>query len=905
MMSVARYIVKALLGLLLSAAPAAAQISQSGSVTPNTVTLWNSTGVVKGGVSAVDSPATGFSVTAQDAPALCVNSARQTAAGRNTLCLSASTTGPAKITLQNYGTATAQDLEFVINGTPVLIPTGGSGFVQFTGSLTSGHMPCWSGTTGLVVDCGVGAVAGALNGLAYYSATDAISSTGVGAAGQLLIGQPSAAPLWQTIGGDVQSVSQAGAVTISKVNGIPFATTYSAHGVLIGEGSSQFASVTTSSVGQCLLSQGAAADPVWSSCASGSGSAGGSNTQVQFNNSTALAGSANLTWVSPALTIGVAGTTTGQLALAPSAGASGTITVQNPNATVAYNFNLPTGAGTTGQPMISGGGGSTSMTFGTLGVFGGGTGCSVASGTCLDNITGFGSTGFVFRSGAGTYTFANPIGVGNGGTGLANGTSGGILGFTGTTAIASSGLLTQYSLMAGGGAGATPGVVTKGTAGQILIEQTGANPSWNSMSGDATINSAGALTIANSAVTVAKMANAAAYTLLGNFTGSSAAPQAATIGSLTQKASPAAGDFLLVSDQSASGQMKYATVASVASAGSVASINGATGAVTLLTQAQGRLTLQTGTPVMTTSQSNKATLYYDCYVGNQVPYYTGAADGLDTIAACEVSDAMVSAASAGQVVSGQVYDVWWVQTGANRICLAMSSSSGGGGGWASDTGGSNTARGTGYSQLDKTTRPYVTNKNSISNCFNAATNYGPVGANQGTYLGTIYATANGQTSWTYGAVASNWTAGLFGVWNNYNRVNVASFNGDSTDSWVYTTATYQAPNGNTPRARVTYVAGQAEESVFAQYNAMCTPQAGSGCAVGIGLDVTNAFTGATGVVGVGTQTGGLTASYTGESGLGLHFLSALEIASGGALVTFYGDNGGAIFQTGLSVNLRM
>ena len=72
-----------------------------------------------------------------------------------------------------------------------------------------------------------------------------------------------------------------------------------------------------------------AADPIFSSCASGSGSAGGSNTQVQFNNSTALGGSVNLTWVSPALTIGVAGTTGGQLQLLAGS-VSGTVTIQNP-----------------------------------------------------------------------------------------------------------------------------------------------------------------------------------------------------------------------------------------------------------------------------------------------------------------------------------------------------------------------------------------------------------------------------------------------------------------------------------------------------------------------------------------------------------------------------------------------
>ena len=47
---------------------------------------------------------------------------------------------------------------------------------------------------------------------------------------------------------------------------------------------------------------------------------------------------------------------------------------------------------------------------------------------------------------------------------------------------------------------------------------------------------------------------------------------------------------------------------------------------------QGRLTLQSGTPVMNTTQAAKATLYYDCFHGgNSVPYYTGSADTVDTI----------------------------------------------------------------------------------------------------------------------------------------------------------------------------------------------------------------------------------------------------------------------------------
>lgn len=569
------------LAALLLATPALAQtVTQSGTVTRNHIPYWVTSGVIGDSGSATDSPISGIGVTNEGGAGLCVSSQRASAAGRQQLCFSASTATGGIISLQNYGTATAQGLSFVINGTPVNLPTGGGNFLVSSGVIVNGHLPCFSGTLGVVVDCGTSIGAGTAFGLPYYSTTSSLGSTGAGTSGQFLIGQGASVPLWTTLSGDVSSVSGGGVVTLGKVNGIPYSATYAANGVLIGEGTNAFHSISTLNVGQCLLSQGAS-DPIWSSCASGSGSAGGSNTQVQFNNATALGGSVNLTWVSPTLTIGVAGATTGQLGLASST-ATGTVTLQAPGVSTSYNFNFPVAAGTSGQPMLSGGGGSTPNTFGTLNIGGGGTNCTSASGTCLDNITGFSSTGFVQRTGAGSYAFSLVVPVSGGGTSLANGTSGGILGFTGTGTIASSALLAQFGLLVGGGSGATPSSITNGTAGQLLIAQTSANPAWSTMSGDATIASSGALTIAASAVTVAKQANAAAWTLEGNFTSGSTAPQFSTIGALTQKASPAATDLLLVQDQAASGALKYATVSSIASAGSVGSVNTLTGAVTLI-----------------------------------------------------------------------------------------------------------------------------------------------------------------------------------------------------------------------------------------------------------------------------------------------------------------------------------
>jgi hypothetical protein len=66
-------------------------------------------------------------------------------------------------------------------------------------------------------------------------------------------------------------------------------------------------------------------------------------------------------------------------------------------------------------------------------------------------------------------------------------------------------------------------------------------------------------------------------------------------------------------------------VSSIASAGSVASLQRPDGRARLLLQTtpQGRLTLQTVTPVMTTTQSAKTTIYYTPYHGNQIVIYDG------------------------------------------------------------------------------------------------------------------------------------------------------------------------------------------------------------------------------------------------------------------------------------------
>lgn len=89
----------------------------------------------------------------------------------------------------------------------------------------------------------------------------------------------------------------------------------------------------------------------------GGGSPGGSNTQVQFNDSSAFGGSANLTWVSPALTIGAAGATTGILKLTGSN--SGTISISGASTAGTWTMTLPTSGGTNNYVLSTNGSGVT------------------------------------------------------------------------------------------------------------------------------------------------------------------------------------------------------------------------------------------------------------------------------------------------------------------------------------------------------------------------------------------------------------------------------------------------------------------------------------------------------------------------------------------------------------------
>jgi len=167
-----------------------------------------------------------------------------------------------------------------------------------------------------------------------------------------------------------------------------------------------------------------------------------------------------------------------------------------------------------------------------------------------------------------------------------------------------------------------------------------------------------------------------------------------------------------------------------------------------------------------------------------------------------------------------------------------------------------------------------------------------VAANQGTYVGSLYIDG------TAGQVTCHRSFGQsrkWGVWNAYNRQPIILQMGDTTASWVYSTSTVRQSNaaaGNT----VAVFTGLAEEAFDVSFNqvAITTTSGNAFASIGIGWNVTNAFSGKRGTASSGNPannpTFDLVARYVNAPALGLNNVNALESGNGNATATFQGGN---------------
>ncbi len=313
-----------------------------------------------------------------------------------------------------------------------------------------------------------------------------------------------------------------------------------------------------------------------------------------------------------------------------------------------------------------------------------------------------------------------------------------------------------------------------------------------------------------------------------------------------------------------------------------ASIAGIPAGTTTPVAPQGRLTLVTATPVMTTTHSAKTTIYYTPYVGTLVPIWDGAA--MIMTAFTELSVATSDTTKSPAAIGASKVNDWFVWNDGGTMRL------GHGPDWTTDT--------------TRSAGTALTRSNGIW-LNNASITNGPA-ASRGTYVGTTRSNGSSQLDWIYGGVSSGGTAGFLGVWNAYNRVDVASFCGDSTDTWTYNTVAWRQAN-NSATIRTSFVAGLIEDVVTAQYNGIGAGSTTSRATVGVGFNVTNAFTGSAaqnGSVGAAVPCLGRCAVVP---AFGFNFISAIEFTDVSSdPITFVGDLGSSTsFQSGLFVSFRM
>lgn len=306
----------------------------------------------------------------------------------------------------------------------------------------------------------------------------------------------------------------------------------------------------------------------------------------------------------------------------------------------------------------------------------------------------------------------------------------------------------------------------------------------------------------------------------------------------------------------------------VGTAGQVLTSNGAGALPTFQTASGGtvdngvqnfRLTLVTGTPVMTTDQTAKTTVYLTPYTGNRIALYDGSS------AWSVITSAEVSLSLSGYTANSN-YDIWAYN---NSGTLTLESTI-----WTNDT-----TRATALAYQDG-----VLVKS---------------GTTTRRYIGTIRTTGTtGQTEFTIApTAASGGTNNKLFVWNYYNRVRCLPLSRDSTASWNYTTATWRSAN-NSASYRISFVVGVAEGSLDARYQCIGAAK-NVGQFIGIGYDSTSALSGTPGFNGTtGTileNYSSMVATHTVLPTAGFHYVQALENGNGCSTGEY---NGAGFYGTG-------
>jgi hypothetical protein len=303
--------------------------------------------------------------------------------------------------------------------------------------------------------------------------------------------------------------------------------------------------------------------------------------------------------------------------------------------------------------------------------------------------------------------------------------------------------------------------------------------------------------------------------------------------------------------------------------------------ISILAAAQGRLTLQSSTPVMVSSSTGSTAIFYTPYVGDRIPII--GANGPVMTQFAELAGSTTDATKNPSPLNATKLNDWfvWNDAGTVRLCHGPD--------WSDNT---TRSAGTALARVNG----ILVNATSITN--------GPA-AQRGTYVGTTYTNGSAQLDFKLGAAGLGGTAALLNIWNNYNRVSVWTQVSDTTSSWTIPGDSVYRPLNASNNNRVSFVSGLKEDAVNASIWQPTGPLA-SGTLIGMGMDTAAIFTGPTGwsnVVG-GYMSMGANNIYPPPQGF--HFVQAIQW-SGGA-TTCYGDGAtlsGVLLSQGLQFMARM
>lgn len=418
---------------------------------------------------------------------------------------------------------------------------------------------------------------------------------------------------------------------------------------------------------------------------------------------------------------------------------------------------------------------------------------------------------------AGTWS-GGTITPAHGGTGLTSGTAGGLLAFSAPGTLVSTGTFTSGAPILGGGSGL---------------------PTAGTVSGNTT-----------------EFATISGALISGNFTKSDAS------GNLVD-----AGTAIGNVSAGTAGQIGQYSVAG-------STISG----LTMIPPAGGRLTLTSGTPVLTGSVAGATTVFWSPYNGQIVPIWDGVANW--KIVNCGelsniTSNSSVGSAGPAAVGANGIYDLFvWVNGSTCTLTRGPV--------WTN-----NMTRSAGLTRQNG----ILLNTSSVTN--------GPL-ALTGTYVGSICSNGGSTIDYIFGAAASGGTAARFCIWNQFNRVSTGTTVTDSGVAYALTSVTIRQARASAGN-QIGFLLGQNEDGISGSYasrilsaatlNANLSWCLGFDSTSACGTPLTYAFT--TANVSIA---GGATASGVWAPGIGLHVLSANESSDGAnATNTFDADRNNALY----------